>query len=222
MKSKNITIAVIVVVLILLLGAGGYLMLNKNTGNSTKTASAPTAKPTETQQTTKSLIDLVRMGQNLRCSFKTEVTNGSTDGTVYVSGQNMRADFNVTTNGKTLQTSMIRMGDTNYMWGSGLPIAGGVKMTVSLDKISQSEQTSRYFNANQKVNYNCSPWNVDSSLFTLPSDIKFTDVTNFIAPQTTGTTGNNPAKINGASPCDQIADATAKTACENALKQNGQ
>jgi hypothetical protein len=222
MKSTNIAIGVIVVVLILLLGAGGYLMLNKNAGNSTKTVSAPTAKPTATGQTTKSLIDLIKMGQNLRCSFKTDVTNGSTDGTVYVSGQNIRTDFNVTTNGKTLQTSMISMGGTNYIWGSGLPTAGGIKMTVALDKISQNQQASNYFNANQKVNYNCSPWNVDSSLFTPPSNVKFTDMTSLLAPQVTGTTGNNPTKINGANPCDQIADTTAKAACENALKQNGQ
>jgi len=220
MKSKNIAIAVIVVVLILLLGAGGYLMLNKNTSRLPKTTATTTPKKTENQTTTKSLIDLVRMGQNLRCSFKTEVTNGSTEGTVYVSGQNIRADFNITTSGKTMQTSMIKSGDTSYIWGDSLP--SGIKMTLSLDQISQNEQTSRYFNANQKTNYTCAPWNVDSSLFTVPTNVKFTDMTSLLAPKETGTAVQTQTKTDASDPCSQITNETAKSACENALKQSGQ
>ena len=220
MKKNNIVIAAVVVILLLLLGAGGYLMLNKNTASSPKTTATTNTKQTEKQPTTKSLIDLVRMGQNLRCSFKAEVTNGSTEGTVYVSGQNIRADFNITTSGKIMKTSMIKNGDTNYLWGDNLP--SGIKMTLSLDQISQNEQTSRYFNANQKTDYNCTPWNVDSSLFTVPTNIKFTDMTSLLAPKTTGAAVQTQTKTGAFDPCSQITNETAKAACENALKQSGQ
>jgi len=85
MKTKNITIAVIVIILLLLLGAGGFLMLNKNTATSNKTATSQTQTATvKNEQTRKSLLDLIKIGQNVRCTFKSEVTNGSTEGTVYV------------------------------------------------------------------------------------------------------------------------------------------
>jgi hypothetical protein len=218
MNTKNIAIAAILVLLLLLLGAGGYLMLNKNSTNNLKTASKETPVPTETGQTTKSLLDLIKMGQNLRCSFQSQVENGTTEGTVYVSGQNVRGDFNITTKSKTMQTSMIKVGDTNYIWGSGLPT--GIKMTVSLDKLSENKQASQYVDPNQKVNYNCSPWSVDSSLFIPPSNIKFTDMTSLLAPKETVT--GTQSKTGALDPCSQITDQTAKAACENALKQTGQ
>ena len=220
MNTKNIAIAAILVLLLLLLGAGGYLMLNKNSANNLKTASKETPVPTKTEQTTKSLTDLLSLGQNLRCTFDTtSTTGGSTKGTVYVSGTKIRGDFTVTAkDGKEEQTSMIRVGDTNYVWGSILPT--GIKMTLSLDKISGNAQASQYFNPSQKTNYTCVPWSVDASLFTPPSNIKFTDMTTLLAPKETVT--GTQTKTGTSDPCSQITDATAKAACENALKQSGQ
>jgi len=223
MKTKNITIAVIVIILLLLLGAGGFLMLNKNTATSNKTATSQTQTATvKNEQTRKSLLDLIKIGQNVRCTFKSEVTNGSTEGTVYVSGQNIRGDFSIktTSDGKTTQTSMIKTGDTSYVWGAGLPT--GIKMTVSLETLAANKQASQYVDPNQKVDYNCVPWNVDSSLFTPPSNIKFTDMTSLLAPKGTITGTKEQTKTDASSVCSQITDETAKNACENALKQSGQ
>jgi hypothetical protein len=220
MNTKNIAIAAIVIVLLLLLGAAGYLMLSKNTAKTLKTAPKETVVPTKTGQTTKSLMDLLSLGQNLRCTFDTTGTTGtSTKGTVYVSGTKIRGDFTITDKtGKEQQTSMIRVGDTNYVWGSTLP--NGIKMTLSLDKISGNTQASQYFNPSQKTNYNCLPWSVDATLFTPPSNIKFTDMTSLLAPKETVT--GTQTKTGATDPCSQITDPTAKTACENALKQSGQ
>ena len=220
MKNKNLVIAVVVVVLILLLGVGGYLMLNKNApSTSTQNTQQTTKDKTQSGQTTKSLLDLVKMGQNLRCTYKTTIANGSTEGTVYISGQNVRADFTVNVSGQEpAQTSMIRKGDTTYVWGSTMPDKG-IKMTTSLDKMSEDKQTSQYVDPNQKINYSCSPWNVDSTLFTVPNNIEFTDMTSMMAPKAsvTGTTTQNSSD-----PCAAIEDPTTKAACENALKQSGQ
>lgn len=215
MNTKNIVIAIIVIVLFL--GAGGYLMLNKNSTNNSKTTSK-TGIPTKTKAATKSLMDLLSLGQNSRCTFETNsATGGSTKGTVYVSGTKIRGDFIVVTKDeKTEQTNMIRIGDTNYIWGSTLPT--GIKMTIALDKISGNAQASQYFNPNEKTNYNCVPWNVDVAVFTPPSNIKFSDMTNLLMPKGTGT----KPQAGTTDPCSQITDTTAKTACENALKQSGQ
>lgn len=220
MKSKNITIAVIILALFLLLVASGYMMLNKKTSPSNLAVTKEAVKPTKAGQTTKSLLELIKLGQNLRCTFKSEVNNGSTEGTVYISGQNVRGDFNITSEGKTMQTSMIKTGDTNYVWGSSMPT--GIKMTIALDKLSENKQASQYVDPNQKVDYNCTPWNVITSIFTPPTNVKFTDMTNLLAPKQTVTGTQTQTKIDTSGICNQITDPTAKTACENALKQSGQ
>lgn len=216
MKNKNIVIIAIVVLLLLLLGAGGYLMLNKNATKSTEKAPGNSAKPTQAMQSEKSLLDLIKMGQNLRCTFTTTVENGSSNGTVYVSGQNVRADFAVKiSNSKEMQTSMIKKGDTSYIWGTSME-GKGIKMTLALDKVSGNSQANQYVNPNQKVNYNCEPWNVDESLFTVPTDVQFTDMTSFMMPKATGTTTQEETQ--SSDPCSRLA-GDVKIACENALKQ---
>jgi hypothetical protein len=224
MKKNNLVIGVIVLLLLLLLGAGGYLMLNNNSVKTSQTTANNTLKPTQTPKTEKSLLDLIKMGQNLRCTFTSEVGNGSSQGTVYVSGQNVRADFTIkTSDGKDMQSSMIKKGDTTYIWG--LTFEGkGIKMTIALDKVAENKQANQYIDPNQKVNYSCVPWNVDSTLFTTPSNIQFTDMTNFLMPKTTDTikapaTQTSPSA--NTSPCNQISDPTAKAACESALQKMG-
>ena len=221
MKKNNIIIIVVVLLLLLLLGAGGYLMLSKKTVSPEKTTPAQTNTQPKTEQTSKSLLELIKMGQNLRCTYTSQMSNGSTEGTVYVSGQNVRADFTVKgSDGKTAQTSMIRNGDTSYIWGASM-LGKGIKMTVALDKITGSKQASQYVDPNQKVDYNCTPWNVDSTLLTPPSNITFTDMTNLLAPKETGTpaeTKTNPST----NPCSEITDANVKAACESALQKAGQ
>lgn len=219
MKNKNILIAAVAVIILLLLGAGAYLMLNKNT--STPKMAGDEVKNTTAGQTAESLLDLVKKGQNLRCTYKTDVTNGATEGTVYISGQNVRADFTINVTGQEpAKTSMIKQGDTTYVWGTTMPDKG-IKMTVSFDKLAENKQASQYVDPNQKVNYNCSPWNVDSTLFTPPSNIEFTDMTSFMMPKTS-VTGTQTEPTNKGFACDGITDPTAKAACESALNQTGQ
>ena len=216
-KNKTLVIVAVVVVLALL-GGAAYLSLSKsstNQGLTVKTTSSPTTSANGANNTT--LAGLLALGQNLRCNFNVKATNGgTTQGTFYVSNSNMRGDFVMkNTDGKENQMSMIRNGDENFIWGPGFPTA--IKMNLSLDKLAANAQASQFGNVNQKTNYNCVPWNVDSSLSTPPANIKFTDVGQMMAPQaTTGT--KNPQT---ASPCDQISDPTTKASCLKAMQNNG-
>ncbi len=221
MKNKNVLIAFVVVLLLLLLGAGAYLMLSKN---ATKSAQVPTEKTqktnTQAEQTTKSLLDLVNSGQKLRCTYKTAIANGTSDGTVYISGQNIRADFNATVQGqKPTQTSMIKNRTTTYIWGSIMQ-GKGIKMTTSLDAMAQSKEAAQYVDPTQKLDYSCAPWNVDSSLFTAPSNVEFTDMTNLMVPKATVTGTQTQTAPSSSDPCAQLT-GSVKTACENALQQSG-
>jgi len=219
-KNKTLVIVAAVVIL-LLLGGVAYLTLSKsstNQGGTAKVTPAPTTSANSANNTT--LAGLLALGQNLRCSFNAKGTSGtSTQGTFYVSSGNVRGDFVVkNTDGKETQMSMIRNGDENYIWGPSLPT--GIKMKLSLDKLAANEQTNQFANVNQKTNYNCVPWGVDSSLFTPPSNVKFTDVGSMMIPAASPTTGQTQNQ-GSPSPCAAITNATAKAACENAIKNNG-
>ena len=195
MNAKLLAIAASV---ILLLGAGGLYLFSQN---KPQTQDIANQAATESEKSSgKSLMDLISLGQNQRCTFSTTNESGSTQGTYYLSEANLRGDFKVkTSQGKESQMSMIRSGDTSYMWGSDLQT--GIKMKLSLEDLSKNKEVNQYSSVNPsaKADYNCVPWTVDSSLFTPPSNVKFTDLSS--------------------NPCDQITDPEDKTACENASGQ---
>lgn len=212
MNTKLLAIAALV---ILLLGAGGLYFLSQN---KPQTQDTTNKAATESEKSSgKSLMDLISLGQNQRCTFSTANEGGSTEGTFYVSQGNVRGDFKVkTSQGKESQMSMIRSGDTNYMWGSDLQT--GIKMKLSLEDLSKNTQANQYSSVDPsaKADYNCMPWTVDSSLFTPPSNVKFTDLSSMM-DKMQGPTGTQTGS--GSNPCDQITDPEDKTACENAMQQ---
>lgn len=200
----NTKIIGIVAAIILLLGAGGAYFLSQNK-TATNTNQSPT--PTTTKNKTSSLLDLLNLGKNQRCSFKTTASGNQTEGTIYIAEGKMRGDFKTTVEGKQQEMSMIRDGDMNYIWGASLK--EGIKMKVSLDELSKNEQAGQFINPDDKLDYNCMPWATDSSLFSPPSNVKFTDMSSLIIPKTTGVKTNTlPSSY-----CDQLTDQTAKDAC---------
>nr|MBI5455654.1 hypothetical protein [Candidatus Levybacteria bacterium] len=204
----NTKIIGIIAAIVLLLGAGGAYFLNQNK-TATNTNVSPT--PTKAKNKTSSLLDLLNLGKNQKCTFKTATSSTTTEGTLYITTGKMRGDFKTTVNGKAEEMNMIRDGEMNYIWGSSLKT--GIKMKVPLDELSKNQQTSGFINPNNKMDYNCLPWTIDSSLFTPPPDIKFTDMTSLVVPKITGT----QTKTDTTNPCSQITDAAAKSACESAL-----
>lgn len=214
----NTKIAGIIVAVIILLGLGGFLFLGKNgTSKNQVTQITPTPTVTENSMTQNSLLDLLTGGKTQSCTFTYAGSDGTkTDGTVYISGTKMRGDIStITSSKKESKITMIRDGDITYIWGSDLPT--GIKMTLSANDLKSNTQANQYFNSTQKTDYKCSPWSVDSSMFSVPTNIKFTDISSMmkgiVSPTGTIQTGSDP--------CASITDPTTKTACENALKQSG-
>ena len=195
MNTKLVAIAVAVIILV---GAGGFLLYNKsktNTSPSTQpsTSSSGSAK-TEMMGGSSTLSDLFSGGKTQKCTFDVKgTTGGSTNGTVYVSGDKAYGNFAITdSSGKASNTYMIRNNDTFYIWGSSLPT--GIKMTMSLSDLASKTQGAQYSNmdVNQKLNYNCSAWSVDNTLFTPPTTVKFTDESSIMqaSPVSAGGTGS--------------------------------
>jgi hypothetical protein len=216
MKNKSLIIAA-VIVLIVLIGGGAYLMMSSKTNPQTKaqtpTTNTQTAKPQTTNSLKGTIIGLLSGGKNVNCSITYPDNKGT--GTVYVSDKKFAGDFTMKgADGKETNAHMISDGTYMYVWSSG--ISTGIKMNLAAAKnAAQNAQTNQSVNINQEVGLNCNPWAPDSSKFTVPSDIRFQDMSQLLQqaqPQVT------TAPQTGSSPCDQITDPTAKAACVNALQ----
>lgn len=170
----------IVAAAIILLGAGGVFLYSKNKPaaepSSTTTVTQVTKTPSESMMSA-SLKDLFAGGKTSQCTFDVKGAIGETKGTVYVADTKAYGEFGTTTNGKTTTTHLIRNADTFYVWGDSIPT--GMKMTMSVDEMASKMQGSAQYkdlDPNQKTDYKCSGWTVDSSVFVPPSNIKFTDL----------------------------------------------
>lgn len=217
-KQKQLIVGVIIIAF-LLLGVGGYFLFGKNLGAPSQnqtTNSNDTSTKAQDNSAMSSLIDLVTSGKTTQCTFDVTADSGNSKGTIFITGEKMRGDFETTTqDGKTSQMYMIRDGNMYYMWGGELP--GGIKMTFNVDDLKTNTQANQYVDLNTKSDYRCSDWTTDASKFTPPSNVKFTDLSSMM--EGLDKTVREESENTDSSVCDSITDAQAKAACENALKQ---
>jgi hypothetical protein len=118
-----------------------------------------------------SLRELAAQGSR-KCTF----SDGQGQGTVYANTGKMRVDVNTTVNGASVSSHGIMDGTTYYGWVDGQP--SGFKM--SLEGMNSTPNSSRQtVDFDKELNYDCSDWSVDASVFTLPAKIQFTDFSSF-------------------------------------------
>lgn len=162
---------------LLIIGAGLAYVLMPNL--------SPKLLPSDTEKTTgvtsgvegglKSLKDLFGVSVSQKCTYDDQQGNS---GVVYAGEQKIKGDF-VTKNDQVDQTShMIKDGKTMYFWVEGETT--GYKMVVQdEDQESMNDGTTAQssLDLDNKVDYNCTPWVSDPSMFVLPGDTEFTDFT---------------------------------------------
>jgi hypothetical protein len=205
--NKYILIALALVVLI---GGGLYVAKSRPT--------TPSSGGQEQQQSSRgSLRSLLGMGQNLTCTITNE--DGST-GTVYVAGERVRGDFaSAAAQGGMMH--MIQSEGYAYLWTEGE--TKGMKMKFDAEESAGAQTTpgatqqNQAVDMNAEVDYSCSPWGVDASMFTLPAGVEFTDYSQMMGgvQGPSGTSGYPTANV-----CDQLTDPAAKAACLGAMGGN--
>ena len=142
--------------------------------------------PTEQSQSS-SLRDLLAMGQNQKCTVSTSAvdetdgTKTDTQGTIYISGKKMAQEVIVTSTDKEMPSvnmSMVSDGTYMYTWNPQKKDQGmKLKITESEGTTETKGNTAKgAVNFDEKVNVKCSPWIVDNSKFTVPTDVNFTDL----------------------------------------------
>lgn len=185
-------------------------------GAPPKQNSQPTPTPAAASQ--KSLKDLFASGISQKCTFASNEGDASTQGTVYAVSGKSRADFSSVTSGQTVNSHMIVEGNTNYVWMDGQN--KGFKSTFDPNQASENPEAadkSKDTDLNKKVDYSCSPWIPDESLFTRPSDVEFTDMSALLIPsQPVGSQESQGENSNQCAACDSLSGAS-KTQCRTAL-----
>lgn len=206
---------VIIVIVLLLLGVGAFFMFKSkkgsNSGISPVTSGAQSVK------------DLIAAGIPQKCTFTSTEGGASTQGTTYVAAGKVRGDFGSTIDGKASVSHMISDGETTYIWQDGQ--MNGVKMEIPKD--SQGEASTqpvdtsvgKQADLDQKMDYDCSAWIPDTSLFSPPSDVTFTDLSQMYTAPTNTTPGTGS---NGGSQCSYCDALTGddKTQCLAAFNCN--
>ncbi len=235
----------IVVFLFLLLGASAFALKSYNDAKANKAqqeleslkAPKTTDKVTNTDETQENkmkgtLLDLFNKGGNLQCTFSGAQEGQNISGTIYVSGKKMKGVFEIEMQPTSVTSNMISDGEFVYTWSDMLPT--GIKMkltdaeaTADADSTALSPEVMESMKEFQKdYDYDCSKWDVDSTLFVVPKDVTFTDFTNLnpaslmeTAKDATENAEEDAGK-NMCSTCALIPDPEAKAACMTQFKCN--
>lgn len=211
-KKAGLIIGAIVIGVVL---AAFFLMKSSSPSTSSQTADTMQKETGESvgSMAKGSIASLLSAGKNVNCSMK--YPDGKGSGTVYVSGKKMRGDFTVMMDAtKEYKSSMIQDGEYAYMWSDA--DKKGTKFKVSGIPTPSPATTAKTdtVDINQEVDLNCSTWGVDPSMFVVPTDVQFTDMSAAME-QMQKQTGTMKDVQKGA--CDAIADPQAKAACQSAL-----
>jgi len=137
---------------------------------------------------TGSWMDLVKRGGTYVCEVDHSSAVDISSGSVYVSGTDVRGDFTSKTASGVVESSMLKKGDTVYVWGGGMP--QGVKMQATMMESSTGAPTGTSGQAvdmKQEYGWNCTATTPDASKFTLPKGIEFMDLAQMM--QGMGSTG---------------------------------
>lgn len=189
--NKKILILVAIFALLLIAGGAFWFMTKKAPVNQTATtnseSSSEMTKVVPTTAPAKSLRSLLTAGIAQKCTFTSGTEGDSNSGTMYISNGKIRGEYSTKVEGETQNLSMIVDGNTTYLWGGETET--GYKMTIDPSttvKPGEKPRELSFVDPDQDLNYNCTPWIVDATQFTLPANIKFSDFSNMIKPAATG------------------------------------
>lgn len=209
--TNRIVIGILVVVALVLSGAGFTWIKNQSsqpTVTSSPMASAQVQSSVSVQAQQLSLMDLWKSQSSQKCTFSD--TSTKTSGTVYVSDGKVRGDFRINSQGQVLNSHMIVDGQTSYIWSDGM----GQGMKIAMDKFASTPTAtqSSQVDINKKTDYRCENWNTDNTVFTIPADMQFNDMSSLV-PNASGMMDGKAAQC---AACDRLS-GVARAQCKSAL-----
>ena len=127
-----------------------------------------------------SLFDLAKKGRDYECMFTQNSGGYETEGHIYIadSGKKMSGTFitkDVPQIG-TMEMHMISDATHVYTWHSLMPQGFQSPRTDTGVADGTTGTQGQSFDFNQAMNYRCTPWSVDNSVFDIPSTVTFQSI----------------------------------------------
>lgn len=207
MNKKVIWIVVAVVVVLAI--AGAVVLIRKDAGQI-KSDGTSKGKQVPVVQKQASFKELLALSSPQKCTFGDPATTDNSFGTVYISNNKMRGDFQAAADGRTIKSHMISDGQYSYVWMDNTPT--GFRMSLNAPK-TEGQPNYSGVDENKQINYNCQAWLEDAGLLTVPTTVTFQDFS--AIPAAAKPIGSDPAAC---AACDSITDAQSKLQCRSALQ----
>lgn len=213
---NNKVIISVVVTVIILGGLAGYaLFAPKGSQQPSPAPIAATPEPTPTPISgQKSLKELLSLGQSVKCTFSDSMSSVATQGTVYVGNQKMKGDFSSMTGGKTTMSHILVDSPTSYFWTDGSTV--GMKMNLSASAMPSASVNNKGVDVDKKMDFKCDSWVVDNSVFTLPKEVKFSELTIPTGTKSSSGSGQVDVKAMQCASCNSLP-AASQAQCKAAL-----
>lgn len=210
---------VIIILLLLVLGLGVVLVMSKKSSPSvsenTVVQTPAVAQKTETteQPAQETLKSLLTGGKSQKCTFSNTTDATTVNGTVYIAKGKIREDFKSTAAGVETNTHVIVDSTYSYMWTENSQQGFKFPITQEPTATSSPSQSSQSVDLDQMLNYTCSGWTEDDSLFKLPANVTFQSFTVPSLPPT----GSASGSADQCSVCDDLPAGDAQDTCKTQL-----
>lgn len=217
MKSKFILIIAVIIVIV---GAAAFALTRQSSSPSENTNQQESAKSDKGNDVTGTFSDLLKLGQNYTCTYETTDESGSkSSGTIYMksSGDKLYGEFKLDQEGTEVKSNVIFDGEYSYVWTSDQTVGYKVKVNPEEGSIFGAEESDVETGVNDQENFDfkCAPWLVDDSKFSPPTNIKFTDLTEFT--ENLNKDLEEVEELKDCSVCNQISEEEARNQCLESL-----
>lgn len=177
--GKKVIIVVTAAIVLIGGGVAAYMMTRPDDTQSSSTSGdeATTQTTTEESVATASIKEFLLAGENKQCTFQ----DADIRGTLYFAGdQRMRQDYESTNAAEPGSGSMIVLQEKQYIWSNdtkeGMIFAFNPEEEAAASEEAAETPEEDSVDLNKEFEFTCRSWRVDESLFTPPSDVKFTDM----------------------------------------------
>lgn len=159
-----------------------YAVITKSPSKSGETKTAQTEGTAHNQQPASSgkkmaFADFLKQGGAYQCTVNQYVQDIESKGKVYIDGGRISGVFSTKVQGMTIDTNILVRDGYSYTWSSMMQGIGYKIKTVDPKDVPTSSGASTSgtysFNAEQIGDYNCTPWSVDESTFSVPANVTF-------------------------------------------------
>jgi len=170
-KNKKIVWMFIVALILVALGIRVYIIYSNRTV-------APIVNADGTIKGNYSVESIRLTGKNYQCVFTKSDDASKITGTLQITQNELRGDFDLTLNDKNFASHLIETGDTAYTWTSLEPIGLKSPIIKSITQNSSPADQAELVGTQDKMDFTCSPWNVDTKVFEIPTGITFSVLKN--------------------------------------------